>query len=78
MSCTPTTATAEMLAEAEKAYHDLVLGKAVVEITDQNGEKVRFGQAKRTDLYQYIQSLRSQLATGCSTPLPSGPAGFIF
>lgn len=78
MSCTPSTVTAEMVAEAEKAYHDLVLGKAVVELTDQNGEKVRFAQAKRGDLYLYIQQLRSQYVSGCMTPTPSGPARFIF
>lgn len=78
MSCYPSTVTAEMIAEAEKAYHSLVLGKAVVELTDQNGEKVRFAQAKRSDLYQYIQQLKAQLCAGSATPLPSAPAGFIF
>lgn len=72
------TVTTDMIAEAEKAYHALVLGTAVVEITDQNGEKVRFSAAKRSDLYQYIQQLKALLDAGSATPVTPGPARFIF
>lgn len=51
----------QKLEEAEKAYHSLVLGKAAVEITDQNGEKVVYNRTNRAALSQYIESLKQQL-----------------
>lgn len=70
---------AERLKDAEKAYHDLVMGGSARVIVDQNGERVEFTAARKTDLYNYIASL--QLALGICSPvamLPSGPATFIF
>ena len=80
MTCVPGP-TINMLLEAEKAYHELVLGRAVVEVLDQNGERVRFTAAKRDDLYQYIQWLRGQLcpdAAANGVGVPTRPVGFIF
>jgi hypothetical protein len=78
MACCPGP-TPAMLIEAEKAYHQLMMGQAVVEVTDQNGEKVKFASAKRNDLFNYISSLRAQLCTDSgSSGAPSGPVGFFF
>lgn len=60
---------ADRLTEAESAYHDLMTGKAVVEVTDQNGEKVVFSRASATKLAQYIQSLKLQLKSGNRGPM---------
>lgn len=67
------------LKDAEKAYHDLVTGGSARVIVDQNGERVEFTAARKTDLYNYIASL--QLSLGIVSPmamLPGRPAGFIF
>jgi len=54
----------ERLQEAEQAFHDLSIGKAVAELRDSNGETVRYTQASRANLSSYIADLRSQIA-GC-------------
>ena len=59
----------DRLAEAESAYHDLMTGKAVVEVTDQNGEKVTFHRASASKLAQYIQSLKMQMKSGNRGPM---------
>lgn len=51
----------ERLADAEAKYHQLMTGTAVVEVTDQNGEKVTFSRASSNNLAKYIQSLTNQL-----------------
>jgi len=77
MAC-PNPYTEAMLTEAESAYHKLMTGTAVVEFTDQNGDKVRFSQASRSNLYQYIQTIRAALYPDCATKINSRPAGFLF
>lgn len=79
MSCCPVP-TKAMLAQAEQAYHDLVLGNKPRVIVDQNGERVEFSSANRNDLYQYIQQLRSVLCAdmAAGNSRPNGPAGFVF
>jgi hypothetical protein len=67
------------LTEAEKAYHDLVTGGSARVVVDQNGQRVEFTAARKTDLYNYIMSLKSAL--GVCSPIggvPSGPATFYF
>lgn len=58
------------LAEAESAYHDLMVGRSVVELRDQNGELVRYTPASTVRLLAYIQSLKQQLGL-----LPRGSLG---
>ena len=58
------------LAEAESAYHDLMVGRSVVELRDQNGELVRYTPASAVRLLAYIQSLKQQLGL-----LPHGSLG---
>lgn len=77
MNC-PVPYTQAMLDEAEKAYHSLMTGTAVVEFTDQNGDKVRFQQSNRQNLYMYIQTIRKALYPACATRNGSGPVGFLF
>lgn len=50
-----------MLQQAEAAYHELMLGRGVVELRDQNGETVRYSQTRKADLYGYILQLRQEL-----------------
>jgi hypothetical protein len=62
--------TQERLTEAEKAYHDLMSGRAVVEVRDQNGEAVRYQAANAFRLAAYIQELKNQLGTyGSARPM---------
>lgn len=79
MSCSkPTQAELQtLLSEARAAYHKLMTGISLVEVTDQNGEKVRFTAARKTDLYAYIQDLERQLCTPTGPRSPR-PMGFIF
>jgi hypothetical protein len=64
----------ERLDEAETAYHDLVIGKALVQFHDSNGEQVSYNQANRGALAAYIQDLKRQL--GLATDL--GPMRPMF
>lgn len=53
---------AERLTEAEKAWHDLMTGQALVAVYDSNGERVEFRPANRDALRLYILDLKSQIA----------------
>lgn len=68
---------AQQLAEAQAAYHELVMGRAARVVVDQNGERVEFVAANRQALYLYVQSLQAQVAVPVSVPVNS-PAGFMF
>lgn len=52
----------ERLNEAEAALHDLNIGRNVVEVTDQNGERIRYGVPDRARLNSYIADLKNQIA----------------
>lgn len=64
---------AEKLADAEAAYHELLLGRSARVFVDQNGERVEFTAANRPALAQYIADLKAQL-NGVSR----APAGVFF
>ncbi|MEG3175878.1 gpW family head-tail joining protein [Sphingomonas sp. RB3P16] len=55
------------LSEAQAAYHDLMIGKTVVQFRDSNGEFVSYLKADASKLLQYIEDLKAQIAalTGC-------------
>lgn len=57
----------ERLDEAEAAYHDLAIGKSVVELRDSNNETVRYNIASISRLAAYIADLKRQLGVACST-----------
>lgn len=68
-----------LLDEARVAYHSLMMGQALVEVRDQNGELVRFKAANRADLYAYIQRLEGLLCPEATTGRRSyRPMGFVF
>lgn len=71
-------ATLLQLHEAEAAYHNYLTGSQAVEITDQNGERVRFTAINISQLRMYIDSLRAELFPESATRRTNGPAGFIF
>ncbi|MGA1831685.1 gpW family head-tail joining protein [Rhizobium wenxiniae] len=56
------------LIEAEEAYRELLLGKAVAEVRDSNGESVRYTQANVSRLRSYIAELKAQLAGKTTSP----------
>lgn len=68
--------TQELLDEAQAAYHDLQLGKAVASVRDQNGEEIRYTQANRGDLFAYIGTLQNLITPGTGCAL--GPMRFFF
>lgn len=58
---------AELLANARKAYNDLVMGGQVRVVVDQNGERVEFTAANSARLSLYIQTILSAMRTqGCA------------
>lgn len=65
--------TQELLDQANDAYHRLMTGAAVVEVTDQNGERVRYQPSNAYRLAAYINTLERKLATE-----PQGPMQVIF
>lgn len=67
--------TAQKLEDAEKAYHDLLTGRALRVVVDRNGERVEFTAANRQMLKAYIDELRTQLGLGGSS---NGPLQFLF
>lgn len=61
----------QKLAEAEAAYHALLLGQSVAELRDgPSGELVRYTPANRSALMAYILTLKQQLGLNSI----SGPA----
>jgi hypothetical protein len=69
---------AENLAEAEAAYHNLMINGAVRVVVDQNGERVEYTAVNAKNLYAYILSLRDLIAIESGTVRVRGPAGVIF
>jgi hypothetical protein len=62
--------TQSMLDEAVLALHDLQIGKAVVEVRDQNGETIKYSRARSAELVAYIQELKRQLGLLVETSIP--------
>ena len=59
----------EKLADAEQAYHDLMLGRAVRVVVDQNGERVEYTAANAARLAAYIADLKRQLGQSSLGPM---------
>ena len=64
---------AQRLADAEAAYHRLMIGSAFVEVRDSNGEMVRYKPADATKLLAYINNLKRLLGQAS----PVGPMRVI-
>jgi hypothetical protein len=79
-----------LLADARKAYHDLMVGRSARVVVDgSSGERVEFTAANKNGLYNYIKQLEAQAEAECpgssgvtvntSTGLPNnGPMTFLF
>ena len=59
----------EQLAQAEEAYHQLMLGNKPLVVVDQNGERVEFTRANATQLKKYIDGLRLEINGSRRSPL---------
>lgn len=73
--------TAELtsaLLRAEKAYEDLLLGRAPSVLVDQNGERVHFNVADPKRLRAYIDELRASLNLSPKSGRPLGPMRPLF
>lgn len=55
------------LAEAEDAYHQLLIGAREVSVNIGNFGSVTYNQASRTNLETYIANLKSQIAAAEGT-----------
>ena len=68
-----------LLTEAQKAYHDLLTGKAVSKWIDQNNESVEYSKVNMGMLAAYITELKAQLAE-CQGGQAAyrGPLRFLF
>lgn len=60
--------TAQLLAQAEAAYHQLMTGTSPRVVVDQNGERIEYTAANRTGLYSYIQELKALIAAPTANP----------
>ena len=58
----------EYLKQAKEALHGFMLGQTVVEVVDQNGERVKYSAVNIGRLQTYIAMLERDIS-GC----PSGP-----
>ncbi|ERP95648.1 head-tail joining protein [Labrenzia sp. C1B10] len=63
------------LAEAEKAYHELMVSGGVRTLVDQSGERIEFSPTNLSRLRAYIAELK--LALG-EPVVPRGPMGVFF
>lgn len=71
----------EQLADAQKAYHELLTGRSARVVVDgADGARVEYTAANRQSLYNYILELQSKLnaTTAVPTNFNNGPAGFVF
>lgn len=66
---------AERLVEAEAALHALNIGKAVVRVTDSNGDSVAYNTGNARNLVAYIAALKAEIA---GTTIQRGPMRPMF
>lgn len=64
----------QRLREAEKAYYEIISGRGIRTLVDQNGERVEYGVANLPRLSAYIAELKRLL--GCGSV--SGPMRVFF
>lgn len=62
MTCT--NYTLDMLREAEQAYFQISMGKNVIIVIDQNGERVEYQKANLSQLADLIRKMKLEL-TSC-------------
>ncbi|SON54327.1 gpW [Hartmannibacter diazotrophicus] len=59
----------ERLTDAENALHDWQTGRGVLEVVDQNGERIRYSAANVIRLQNYIADLRRQVNETSIAPM---------
>jgi hypothetical protein len=59
----------ERLAEAEAALHDALIGRAVREVRDSNGEQISYTAVNTAKLAGYIADLKRQISQTGSGPM---------
>lgn len=69
---------AQLLAEAEAAYHSLMIGASARVVVDQNGERVEYTAANAPRLQAYITSLKNLIADEAGIVRVRGPLGVVF
>lgn len=72
----PALTTQQKYDEASSALHQLKLGRGVVSVTDQNGEKVSFQSANMAVLESYVDELAVEL--GLKSVRSFAPLKFTF
>lgn len=66
------------LAEAQAAYHSVMIGGSVTVVVDQNGERVEYSRANATGLAKYIAALQAQINSLLGVAVTGGPLRPIF
>lgn len=66
------------LAEAQAAYHTVMLGGGVVVVVDQNGERVEYSRASGPALLKYIAMLQAQINALLGVAVIGGPLRPLF
>ena len=61
--------TAELLVEAEAAYHKLMTGTMASVFVDQNGERIEYTQANANRLAAYIAELKRRIGPATMGPM---------
>lgn len=64
---------AQLLTQAEAAYHALLTGKQARVVVDQNGERIEYTSANRDALRAYIEELRAKVANPAANPMIRRP-----
>jgi hypothetical protein len=71
--------TAQLLSEAQAAYHRLVIGKSTTVVVGPAGERVEYARADAARLAAYIASLQAQVAAEAGAASRGrGPLTFMF
>lgn len=66
------------LAEAQTAYHNVMIGGGVTAVVDQNGERVEYSRANAAGLARYIASLQAQINSLLGVAVSGGPLRPLF
>ena len=66
------------LAEAQTAYHSVMIGGGVTVVVDQNGERVEYSRANATSLAKYIATLQMQINSLLGVAVTGGPLRPLF
>lgn len=69
---------AELLTQAQAAYHDLMIGVSARVVVDQNGERVEYTAANASRLQAYITSLQNLISDTDGVTRTKGPLRPVF